>query len=129
MKKVHALVLLAILLAAGWVLHNFLENPRPLWDELVNDRNGHYGYGLDLAEAVEHGRPIEFLKLVVLRARSWPPVHGLFVMLTQVATGNDWRAAALASLTGWVLTLFCAWWLAQKIAAPTGAGIAGGSLP
>ncbi len=126
MKKTHALVLLATLVAAGWLYHNFLESPRALWNGLLHDRHSHYSYGLDLAESVEHGQIIEFVKLVALRARSWPPVDGLLVMLTQVATGNDWRAAALASLAGWVLTLVCSWWLAQKIAAPTGAGVAGG---
>ena len=129
MKKLHAAILLACLLAAVGLLRGFLSHPRALWVELEHDRNAHYGYGLDMAVAVEHLQPYQFFNQLQ-KGVVWPPLHGLLVMVTQLLSGNDWRLAVLPSLAGWVLTLVCTWYTAQKISPhPPGtksATIAGG---
>ncbi len=125
MRKFHIAILLLCCLAASFLFCNFLSHARGLWSELNHDRNGHYGYGLDMAEAVEHGQPGQFFNQLE-KGKVWPPLHGVLVMVTQVLTGNDWRVAVLPSLTGWALTLFCVWFVAQKVAAPTGIGWAAG---
>src|SRR5579862_3422810 len=107
MKNLHGAVLLVCLLAAAWLFRGFLSHPRTLWVELEHDRNGHYNYGLDMAVAVEHGNPIQFLAQLE-KGKVWPPLHGLLVAVTQVVARNDWRAAVLPGLAGWTLALFCA---------------------
>jgi hypothetical protein len=124
-RKFHAAILLLCLLAGLFLFLNFLSHPRGLWTALMHDRNGHYDYGLGLAESVEHGQAFQFFNHLG-KSKVWPPRCGLLVAATQALTGNDWRAAVLPSLAGWVLMLFCVWFTAQKIAAPTGIGWAAG---
>src|SRR5665213_1395403 len=125
MRKCHIMALVFCMLAGGLLFCDFLGHPRSIWTALMHDRNGHYGYGLDMALAVERGSPGQFIAQLE-KGKVWPPLHGLLVAVTQVASGNDWRFAVLPSLTGWMLILWCVWYTAQKIAAPTGMGWAAG---
>jgi len=121
MRKFHIIMLAFCVLAAGLLYHDFLSHPRGIWTTLMHDRNGHYGYGLDMALALEKGSVGQFFAQLE-KGKVWPPLHGLLVAVTQVCSGNDWRAAVLPSLTGWLMMLWCVWYTAQKIAAPTGLG-------
>ncbi|MFZ4683258.1 MAG: hypothetical protein ACOYMS_12200, partial [Terrimicrobiaceae bacterium] len=85
-----------------------------LWNGLVHDRSGHYGYGLTMAVAVENGDPVRFVD-ELLKAKVWPPLHGLLVVPTQILTGNDWRFAVLPSLAGWVLMVVAVSILAMQV--------------
>jgi hypothetical protein len=127
MKLLQQITLSLCLLAALFLLREFLSHPRAIWTVLDHDRNGHYGYGQDMALALEQGNVVQFFAQFE-KGKVWPPLHGLFVAATQVLTGNDWRFAVLPSLFGWVITLWCACYTAQKISAPTGLGWAAGII-
>lgn len=125
MRRLHVVVLVLCLCAAALLFHDFLTHARNLWVGLANDRNGHFGYGQDMAVALEHGDVPQFFAQLE-KGKIWPPLHGLFVMVTQILSGNNWRLGVLPSLTGWFLVLWCVYFAAQKIAAPTGLGWAAG---
>ncbi|MGB8356039.1 MAG: hypothetical protein WCD79_19225 [Chthoniobacteraceae bacterium] len=127
MRKFHIMMLAFCVLAAGLLYHDFLSHARDIWTTLMHDRNGHYGYGLDMALALEKGSVGQFFAQLE-KGKVWPPLHGLLVAVTQIFSGNDWRAAVLPSLTGWLLMLWCVWYTAQKIAAPTGLGWEAGMI-
>jgi hypothetical protein len=92
----------------------FLAGPRTRWVGLLHDRNGHYAYGLKMAVALEAGDLPQFIGELE-KGKTWPPLHGLLVAITQLTTGNDWRLAVLPSLAGWVLMLTVAALTAAKI--------------
>jgi hypothetical protein len=127
MRRLHGIVLLLCLFGAMLLIRHFFWQPRVLWDGLLHDRNGHYGYGQDMALAVEQGNPLQFF-VQLGKGKVWPPVHGLLVMVTQVFTGNDWRFAVLPSLLGWLLMTWCVYYTAQKNAASTGIRWAAGLI-
>ena len=103
------------------LLSAFLMAPRGLWIGLWHDRAGHYDYGLRMAVALENGDVIRFLSHLE-KGKVWPPLHGMLVALTQLFTGNDWRAAILPSLLGWLVTLVAVYYTSCKVAAQTRLG-------
>lgn len=122
MTKCHKISGAAIgLVLAIYLLMGFTASPRQRWNGLLHDRNGHYGYGLDMAMEIEHGNVAGFISQFE-KGKVWPPLHGLLVAVTQVMSGNDWRFAVLPSLLGWLLMVSVVYFTAEKIAAPTGVG-------
>jgi hypothetical protein len=110
-----ALCALALLLAAQlWT--RFQENPRSRWNGIVHDRNGHYAYGLKMADALRHGDVARFFTELE-KGKAWPPLHGLLVAPTQLP-GSDWRRAVWPSLAGWALMTVCVALLAGRVAEP-----------
>jgi hypothetical protein len=99
----------------------FLANPRPLWNALVHDRNGHYDFAVRMALALRGCQPFKFLSILVGQSKVWPPVHGLLTALVIAPGGPDYRLAVIPSLVGWWMTAVFAFLTARRIS------VAGGS--
>ncbi|MFO1060092.1 MAG: glycosyltransferase family 39 protein [Dongiaceae bacterium] len=110
---------MAALIVAGWQYHLFLDQARQRWNGIINDRNAHYEFALDLALAIRHASPVDFVA-TLLRSKTWPPIHGLFASLILAIGGPDWRLAVLPSLVGFVMTATCAFLLARRISPASG---------
>src|SRR5262245_3828993 len=71
-----------------------------LWRGFYHDRHGHFGFGLDLALALQSFDPIGFISELE-KAKIWPPVHGLVLSGVLLIGGFDHRLAVVPSLMGW----------------------------
>ncbi|MEA3188242.1 MAG: hypothetical protein QOD99_2072 [Chthoniobacter sp.] len=109
------------------LLLQFLAAPRPRWNGVEHDRNGHYSYGLKMALALEHGQLITFFSELE-KGKTWPPLHGLLVAFTQVLSGNDWRAAVLPGLLGWATLLISVFIVSEQIVARAAPQFVAGSV-
>ena len=85
--------LLTVLVAAGAVVlavslwRSHAAAPDLLWRDVYHDRNGHFGYGLDLALALQTFDPLWFLSELE-KAKVWPPLHGLVLSAVLLAGGH-----------------------------------------
>ncbi|MFL9827413.1 hypothetical protein [Rhodoplanes sp. SY1] len=84
---------------AGALLHAYWTAPEGLWTDVHHDRNGHFGFGLDLALALRQGDVGGFLSHLS-RAVVWPPVNGLVLAGVLLAGGPDLRLAIVPALLG-----------------------------
>ena len=109
------------------LLSTFLIAPRERWIGLLHDRAGHYDYGLKMAVALENGDVLQFL-IELEKGKKWPPLHGVLVAVTQLLTNNDWRAAILPSLLGWLVTLVAVYHTSCKVAVQTRLGWFAGTV-
>jgi hypothetical protein len=98
----------------------FLANPRPLWNALVHDRNGHYDFAVRMALALRGYQPARFLSIMLGQSKVWPPVHGLLTALLIAPGGPDYRWAVIPSLLGWWMTATFAFLTARRISAAGG---------
>lgn len=89
-------------------------DPDPLWTNPGADRNGHFGFGLDLAIAMRGLDPLAVLDHV-WKAVIWPPLHGLILSGVLLAGGLDFRLGILPSLAGWAATAVLAAVLARNM--------------
>lgn len=101
--------------------YDFLANPRPLWNGLVHDRNGHYDFAVRMALALRGYQPVKFLSILVGQSNVWPPLHGLLTALLIAPGGPDYRLAVIPSVLGWWITTVFAFLTARRIS------VAGGS--
>ena len=98
----------------------FLANPRPLWNALVYDRNGHYDFAVRMALALRGCQPVRFLSIMLDQSKVWPPVHGLLTALIIAPGGPNYRWAGIPSLLGWWMTAAFAFLTARRISAAGG---------
>jgi Dolichyl-phosphate-mannose-protein mannosyltransferase len=103
---------LVFVVAADEYAH-FLDVHRSLWGISTHDRNAHYLYALRLATALRHGEIIQLVDQI-LKARVWPPLHGMVCGLLLSVVGLDYRLAVLPSLLGWAGTAFFAFLTARR---------------
>ena len=73
-------------------------HPDLLWHGYYHDRNGHYGFGQDLALAVRSGDPVWFFA-EILKAQIWPPFHGLVLAAVLLIGGIDHRLGIVPVLS------------------------------
>ncbi|RAI36108.1 hypothetical protein, partial [Rhodoplanes roseus] len=119
-----AVALVAVGLAVStWLAYAAV--PDGLWVDVHHDRNGHFGFGLDLALALRSGDPIGFVSQLA-KAVVWPPVHGLVLAGVLAIGGPDHRLAILPSLLGWTATVVLSAMLARRLFDPA-PGSAGAS--
>jgi hypothetical protein len=119
----HAPMFVALAVATVVISRNycsFLANPRPLWNGLVHDRNGHYEFAVELALALRQRQPIRFLSILLDQSKVWPPMHGLLTALLIAPGGPDYRWAVIPSLLGWWVTAAFAFLTAKKISSAGG---------
>jgi hypothetical protein len=110
---VGAVVLLA--LSAGMaMLDAHAAAPGRLWVDVHHDRNGHFGFGLDLALALRGSDPVAFLSQLA-KAVVWPPLHGLLLAAVLTVGGPDDRLGILPSLAGWTATVVLTAVLARRL--------------
>ena len=123
----HTAILVALAAATVVIARNyyyFLANPRPLWNALVHDRNGHYEFAVSLTLALRGLQPVSFLSIGLSQSKVWPPVHGLLTALLMAPGGPDYRLAVIPSLIGWWMTAAFAFLTAKRIS-PAGGNAAG----
>ncbi len=113
-----ALAAATVLIARNY--YYFLANPRPLWNALVHDRNGHYDFAVRMALALRGYQPVRFLSIMLGQSKVWPPVHGLLTALLIAPGGPDYRWAVIPSLLGWWMTAAFAFLTARRISAAGG---------
>ncbi|MFD2183582.1 hypothetical protein [Rhodoplanes azumiensis] len=89
-------------------------DPDPLWANPLHDRNGHFGFGLDLAIALRGLDPLAVLDHL-WKALGWSPLHGLMLSGVLLAGGLDHRLGILPSLAGWAATAVLAAVLARSL--------------
>ena len=106
-------ILLAALLAAGFLYAHFLTVHRTLWDDAFHDRNAHYLYALKLASSLRNGQVLSFLN-ELNEGRIWPPLHGIIAAAVLRVGGLDYRLAVLPSLAGWILTVLFGFLTARR---------------
>ena len=123
---VAALVVFAAALAR-WLYLDYAADPDLLWRGFYHDRNGHYGFGLDLAVAARHFDVGGFLA-VLDRAKVWPPFHGLVLSGVLSIGGIDFRLAIVPSLIGWAATVVLSGMIAYRLFAATVPAIAAGAF-
>jgi hypothetical protein len=111
------LVLTLLLAALHW--WHFWQDPRPRWNGLTHDRNGHYEFAQHMALALREGNLGTFFSTLE-KAKIWPPVHGLFAAGVLAVGGLDYRLAILPSLTGWVMTAVLGFLVARRISGRCG---------
>ncbi|MDC7787198.1 hypothetical protein PQJ75_10895 [Rhodoplanes sp. TEM] len=97
--------------------------PDALWVDVHHDRNGHFGFGLDLALALRGGDPVAFVSHLA-KAVVWPPVNGLVLSGVLLVGGLDHRLAILPSLLGWSATVILTAMLARRLLDPPRTGSA-----
>ncbi|MBK5962253.1 hypothetical protein CCR97_29290, partial [Rhodoplanes elegans] len=97
-------------------------DPDPLWSNPLHDRNGHFGFGLDLAIALRGLDPLAVLDHL-WKAVVWPPLHGLILSGVLLVGGLDYRLGILPSLAGWAATAVLAAVLARSLFADAIRGI------
>lgn len=118
-----AVLLAAVLAAAGAYLH-FLGVADRLFPGICDhDRNAHYWLGLSIGSDLRSGSVGRLLD-DLHRARTWPPLHAVLVGIVLAVGGIDFRLAVLPSLAGWVGAAFFAFLLARR-AVPRGGTLAG----
>lgn len=108
-----ALALLALSAAVSMFLAHAAA-PERLWADVHHDRNGHFGFGLDLALALRVGDVAAFLSQLA-KAVVWPPVHGLLLAAVLAAGGPDDRLGIVPSLAGWTATVVLTAMLARRL--------------
>ncbi len=72
----HATILVTLAAATVVIARNyyyFLADPRPLWNALVHDRNGHYEFAVSLTLALRGLQPVRFLSIGLSQSKVWPP--------------------------------------------------------
>jgi hypothetical protein len=126
-------ILVVLAVTAAIVFHHyidFLRNPRPLWNSLVHDRNGHYHFALLMALALRRGELLRFIGMAIGQSKIWPPVHGVLTALVITPWGPDYRVAVLTSLLGWGMAAVFAFLIAAKISthADNAAGVVAAAL-
>src|SRR5437588_12637848 len=104
-SKVDRVLLLGVLAVAVAIAismyRGYLADPRALWRSVYHDRNGHYGFALDLAVALRSFDPVGFVNQLT-KAKIWPPLHGLALATLLASGGLDHRLAVLPNLAAWV---------------------------
>lgn len=113
------LIVAAILGLAALHYWQFLQDPRPRWNGLAHDRNGHYEFAQKMALALREGDVRTFLATLE-KSKVWPPVHGLLACTVLTFGGLDFRLAVLPSLAGWVMTAIFGFLLARRISGGCG---------
>lgn len=99
-----------------WVSQQYLENPDPLWLDVIHDRNAHLQTGMALAVDIPRGRLGSVIRQLD-RSQTWPPLHdGLFVGIALMLGGLDERAAVTPSVIGYFLSIIFAYLLVTKMA-------------
>ncbi|MFL9825226.1 hypothetical protein [Rhodoplanes sp. SY1] len=91
----------------------YRADPDLLWTNPLHDRNGHFGFGLDLAIALRSLDPLAVLDHVWKAV--WPPLHGLILSGVLLVGGLDERLGILPSLAGWAATAVLAAVLARNL--------------
>jgi len=131
-SKVDRVLLLGVLAVAVAIAismyRGYLADPRALWRDVYHDRNGHYGFALDLAVALRSFDLVGFVSQLT-KAKIWPPLHGLVLATLLASGGLDHRLAVLPNLAAWValvvLTAFIARALfSERLLGWTAAGVA-----
>jgi len=97
----------------------FLQDPRPRWNGIEHDRNGHYEFAQKMALALREADFPTFFSTLE-KAKVWPPVHGLLAAAVLAVGGLDYRLAVLPSLAGWIMTVMFGFLLARKISGGCG---------
>lgn len=108
-----AMALLALSAAVSMFLAHAAA-PERLWADVHHDRNGHFGFGLDLALALRAGDVVAFLSQLA-KAVVWPPVHGLLLSAVLAVGGPDDRLGIVPSLVGWTATVVLTARLARRL--------------
>lgn len=98
-----AVAVLAVGLATA-MLRAHWSAPEALWTNVHHDRDGHFGFGLDLALALRTGDIGGFVSHLS-RSVVWPPVNGLLLAAVMLPGGPDLRLAVVPALLGWILTV------------------------
>ena len=115
-------VVLAVV-AAAMMFVDANAHPDLLWQGYYHDRNGHYGFGQDLALAIRSGDPVWFFA-ELLKAKIWPPVHGLVLAAVLLVGGIDHRLGIVPGLIGWTLTIVFVAAIARRMFRDRDPGIA-----
>jgi hypothetical protein len=117
------LVLVGAIAVAIGVYAFFWQHSRDLWWWMGHDRHTHYLLGLNLAFDLRTG---DFVRLMhdFDRMRVWGPIHPLLIALVELIAGPDHRLAALPSLAGFMLTIWCAFLIPRRML-PVGGNAAG----
>lgn len=108
-------------------LAGYASDSRLLWRMPNHDRNGHFGFALDLALALRDVDIFNFLSHLE-RAQVWPPLHGLVLAATMLAGGIDMKLAIVPSLAGWVATIVLVWLIGLRLFSDTAQGALAGAL-
>jgi hypothetical protein len=95
-----AVLAMAVAIAAS-MYSSYLAHPQALWQGVYHDRNGHYGFALDLAVALRSFDLVGFVNQLE-KAKIWPPLHGLALATVLAIGGLDYRLAVLPNLAAWV---------------------------
>ncbi|MFD2183583.1 hypothetical protein [Rhodoplanes azumiensis] len=117
---------LALALAAA-MLRAYWWAPETLWTDVHHDRDGHFGFGLDLALALRTGDLGGFVSHLS-RSVVWPPVNGLLLAAVMLPGGPDLRLAIVPALLGWILTVVLTAVLARRLV-ETSPGAPSGAVP
>jgi hypothetical protein len=124
---------LTVLVAAGAIVlavslwRSHAAAPDLLWRDVYHDRNGHFGYGLDLALALQTFDPLWFLSELE-KAKVWPPLHGLVLSAVLLVGGIDHRLGIVPGLLGWVMTIVLSWLIARRLFVSRIPGILAGAV-
>ncbi|EJW09601.1 hypothetical protein A33M_1138 [Rhodovulum sp. PH10] len=108
-----AVALVAIGFAASMLVAH-VADPDSLWTGVLHDRNGHFGFAVDLAVALRSLDPVGFLSQLA-KSVVWPPLHGLLLSGVLVVGGLDVRLGIVPSLIGWTATVVLSAVLARRM--------------
>lgn len=122
---VFGVVLAATLALAALHYWQFWQDPRPRWNGLMHDRNGHYEFAQRMGLALRE-MDLRTFFATLEKAKVWPPVHGLLAAAVLAVGGLDYRLAVLPSLCGWIMTVAFGFLTARRISG--GAGNAAGVM-
>jgi hypothetical protein len=124
-RVIFGLVLAATLALAALHYWQFWQDPRPRWNGLTHDRNGHYEFAQHMGLALREADLRTFFSTLE-KAKVWPPVHGVLAAGVLAAGGLDYRLAVLPSLAGWILAAVFGFLVARRIS--SGCGNAAGFI-
>jgi hypothetical protein len=112
---------------AAAMLVDYAGNPAQLWHGLSDDRNTHFGAGLNIVFAL---RSFDVPRVVQLlaQARIWPPVADILLALILIFGGIDVRLAILPSLIGWICTIIITFLIARRLFTDRLSGNIAGSI-